>query len=88
MLRTVAAILVAGSFALPAFAQPAEIVCDDFLGMDNADQMGAIAEIQTMMSEQQAGGEAMTADAIHERLTADCASRPDALIVDVVKEAN
>jgi hypothetical protein len=86
MLRKVAAILLAGGFALPAFAQPAEIVCDDFLGMDNAAQMESIAEIQTMMSEQQLGGEAMTAEAIHERLTADCKSRPDALVVEVLKE--
>ena len=88
MFRTVAATLLVGAFALPAFAQPAEIVCDDFLGMDNAAQMEAVAEIETMMSEQQMGGEAMTAAAIHERLTADCKSRPDARVVDVLKEAN
>ena len=47
-----AALLVSG-FAVPAFAQSAEIVCDDFLGLDNAKQMETIAEVQTMMSEQQ-----------------------------------
>lgn len=87
MIRSLSAGLLAVCFAAPAFAQPAEIVCDDFLGLDNAKQMETIAELQTMMSEQQMGGEAMTAEAIHERLTADCKSKPDALVVEVMKAA-
>ena len=33
-----------------------------------------------------ASAENLTAEAIHEKLAADCVSRPDALIVDVIKE--
>ncbi len=87
MIRSLAAALLVSGFAVPAFAQSAEIVCDDFLGLDNAKQMETIAELETMMSEQQMGGEAMTADAIHERLTADCKSKPDALVIEVMKAA-
>jgi hypothetical protein len=90
MKRILMAAGLAGSFALPAFAQPAEIVCDDFLGMDNAQQMAIMAEMQGQLSEQAVtapGGGEWTAEAIHERLTADCASQPDVLIVDVIKAA-
>jgi hypothetical protein len=86
MMRIALAASVAAVLAMPAFAQPEEIVCDNFLGMDNGAQMEAIAEIQTMSSEMQAGGETMSAAQIHERLTADCKSRPDALVMEVYKE--
>jgi hypothetical protein len=88
MKRIVLAAALAAAAAMPAFAQPMEIVCDDFLGLDNAAQMEAIAEIQTATSEMDNQGNNMTAEQIHERLTADCASRPDALVVEVVKEMN
>jgi hypothetical protein len=90
MTRTLVVAFLAGSLALPAFAQSDTIVCDDFLGMDNAQQMETLAEIQNMMSEEQASetgmGGQMTAEQIHERLTADCQSKPDALVVEVMKE--
>lgn len=88
MMRIVVAAALAAAVALPAFAQPMEIVCDDFLGLDNAAQMEAIAAIQTETSEMDNQGGNLTADQIHERLTADCASRPDALVVEVVREMN
>jgi hypothetical protein len=87
MMRIALAAAAAVTLALPAFAQPEQIVCDNFLGMDNAQQMETIAEIQTMTSEMQAGGETMEASQIHERLTADCKSRPDALLIEVYQEA-
>jgi hypothetical protein len=90
MKRFIAAAALASSFALPAFAQPAEIVCDDFLGMDNAQQMATIAELEGQLSEMaltEPGGGAWTAEQVHERLTADCVSQPDVLIVDVLKTA-
>jgi hypothetical protein len=87
MKRILAVAALVGSFALPAFAQPETIVCDDYLGMDNTQQMAAIAEIETAASEMAAGADTMTADQIHERLAADCKSQPDALIVEIVKEA-
>lgn len=87
MMRIAFATAVAAVVAMPAFAQPEEIVCDNFLGMDNAQQMETLAEIQTMTSEMQAAADGnMTAEQIHERLTADCKSRPDALVVEVYKE--
>lgn len=86
MKRIVIAAALATAFGLPAFAQPMEIVCDDFLGMDNAAQMEAIAAIQTETSEMDNQGGNLTADQIHERLAADCKSQPDALVVEVVKE--
>jgi hypothetical protein len=87
MRRILAAAALAASFALPAFGQGAEIVCDDFLGMDNAQQMAALAEIEGQAAEMDLGAD-FNAAAIHERLTADCVSQPDVLIVDVIKAMN
>jgi hypothetical protein len=69
---------------MPAMAQM-EVVCDDYLAMDNAAQMAAIAELESMTGEM-ASQQDLTAEGIHEKLAADCAARPDALIVDVIKE--
>ena len=84
MKRILITAAVLGSIAMPAMAQM-EVVCDDYLGMDNTAQMAAIAELESMTSEM-ASQENLTAEAIHEKLAADCVSRPDALIVDVIKE--
>ena len=86
MTRILAASALATFFAVPAFAQGLEIVCDDFLALDNAQQMATLAEIQGQMSEMDTASNTMTAEQIHEKLTADCASRPDVLVVDVIKE--
>ena len=88
MKRIITASALATFFAVPAFAQGLEIVCNDFLGMDNAQQMASLAEIQGQMSEMDTSSNTMTAEQIHERLTADCASQPDVLVVDVIKEMN
>jgi hypothetical protein len=85
MKRIVAAAALAASFGLPAFGQGVEIVCDDFLAMDNAQQMATLAEIEGQAAEMDLGPD-FSAAAIHEKLTADCASRPTMLIVDVIKE--
>jgi hypothetical protein len=53
--------------------------------MDNAQQMATLAEIEGQAAEMDLGPD-FSAAAIHEKLTADCASRPTALIVDVIKE--
>ena len=52
--------------------------------MDNAKQMETIAAIESETSEM-AKNEALTADAIHEKLAADCANQVDVLVIDVVK---
>jgi hypothetical protein len=85
MTRILAASALATVVAVPAFAQGVELVCDDFLGMDNAQQMASVAEIQGQMSEMDTASNTFTAEQIHERLTADCASQPDVLVIDVVK---
>ena len=69
--------------AAPAFAQM-EVTCGDYSIMDNAKQMETIAAIESETSEM-AKNEALTADAIHEKLTADCANQVDVLVIDVVK---
>jgi hypothetical protein len=67
----------------PAFAQM-EVTCGDFTLMDNAKQMETIAALEAETSEM-AKSEALTADAIHEKLAADCKDKVDVLVIDVVK---
>jgi hypothetical protein len=52
--------------------------------MDNAKQMETIAALESETS-QMDGGEALTAEAIHEKLAADCEGKVDVLVIDVVK---
>ena len=52
--------------------------------MDNAKQMETIAAIEAETS-QMAHEESLTADAIHEKLAADCKDKVDVLVIDVVK---
>jgi len=67
----------------PAFAQM-EVTCGDYSLMDNAKQMETIAALESEAGEM-AGGEALTADAIHEKLAAECKDKVDVLIIDVIK---
>jgi hypothetical protein len=67
----------------PAFAQM-EVTCGDYALMDNAKQMETIAAIESETS-QMAKSEALTADAIHEKLAADCKDQVDVLVIEVVK---
>jgi hypothetical protein len=69
--------------AAPAFAQM-EVTCGDYSAMDNAQQMETIAALESEAGEM-AGGEALTADAIHEKLAAECKDKIDVLIIDVIK---
>ncbi len=69
--------------AAPAFAQM-EVTCGDYSLMDNAKQMETIAALESEAGEM-AGGEALTADAIHEKLAAECKDKVDVLIIDVIK---
>ena len=66
-----------------AFAQE-EVTCGDYSIMDNAQQMETIAAIESLTSEM-ASEEQLTADAIHEKLAADCKDKVDVLVIDVVK---
>ena len=83
MKTALAATALVVSFGLPAFAQM-EVTCGDYTLMDNAKQMETIAALESETSEM-AKNENLTADAIHEKLTADCKDKVDVLVIDVVK---
>ncbi len=74
---------IVGCLALPALAQE-EVTCGDYSMMDNAQQMQTIAEIESATSEMNKENQ-LTADAIHEKLAADCKDQVDMLVIDVVK---
>jgi hypothetical protein len=67
----------------PAFAQM-EVTCGDYSIMDKAPQMETFAALEAETS-QMTSSEAMTADAIHEKLAADCKDQVDMLVIDVIK---
>ena len=69
--------------AAPAFAQE-EVTCGDYSLMDNAKQMETIASLESLTSEM-ASEEQLTADAIHEKLAAECKDKVDVLVIDVIK---
>jgi hypothetical protein len=84
MLRMLLPAAFAVALAAPAFAQNLEVTCGDYTLMDNAKQMETIAALESETS-QMDGGEALTAEAIHEKLAADCEGKVDVLVIDVVK---
>ena len=67
----------------PAFAQM-EVTCGDYTMMDNAKQMETIAALEAETS-QMASEQNLTAQAIHEKLAAECQGQVDMLVVDVMK---
>ena len=73
----------AGLLGAPAFAQM-EVTCGDFTLMDNAKQQETLAALESETS-QMATEQNLTAEAIHQKLTADCEGKVDVLIVDVIK---
>lgn len=79
----VAAALVT-AFGAPAFAQM-EVTCGDYSLMDNAKQMETLAALE-LQAKAEAGTEFnMSAEAMHEKLAAECKDKVDVLIIDVVK---
>ena len=69
--------------AAPAFAQM-EVTCGDYSIMDNAKQMETIANLESLTSEMATENQ-LTADAIHEKLAAECKDKVDVLVIDVIK---
>jgi len=69
--------------AAPAFAQE-EVTCGDYTLMDNAKQMETIAALEAQTSEMSKENQ-LTADAIHEKLAAECKDKVDVLVIDVVR---
>lgn len=84
MARMLLSAAVACALVTPAFAQNLEVTCGDYTLMDNTKQMETIAALESETS-QMDGGEALTADQIHEKLAAECKDKVDVLVVDVVK---
>jgi hypothetical protein len=76
-------IAAAGLLSGPAFAQM-EVTCGDYTLMDNAKQMETLAALESETSEM-AAEQNLTADAIHQKLAAECEGKVDVLIVDVIK---
>ena len=79
-LIVIAALAVAGS---PAFAQM-EVTCGDYTLMDNAKQMETLAALESETS-QMATEQQLTAEAMHQKLAAECEGKVDVLIIDVIK---
>ena len=52
--------------------------------MDNAKQMETIAALESQTSEMSKENQ-LTADAIHEKLAAECKDKVDVLVIDVIK---
>ena len=69
--------------ARPAFAQM-EVTCGDYSLMDNAKQMETIAALESETS-QMASEQHLTAEAIHEKLAADCEDKVDVMVIEVIK---
>ena len=70
MRNIVIAAALAASVGAPAFAQM-EVTCGDYSIMDNAQQMETIAALESEAS-QMSAEQNLTADAMHEKLAADC----------------
>ena len=84
MKRMLLTAAIVGGMAGPVFAQAETVTCGDYSAMDNAAQMETIASLESLTSEMQRD-EALTADAIHEKLAADCKDQVDMLVIEVVK---
>jgi hypothetical protein len=74
---------LAAAAGSPAFAQ-LEVTCGDYTLMDNAQQMETIAALESETS-QMAAEQQLTAEAIHQKLAAECEGQVDMLIIDVIK---
>ncbi len=83
MMRLLVTTAVTACLAVPAFAQM-EVTCGDFSAMDNAQQQETLAALESETS-QMASEQNLTADAIHEKLTADCQGKEDVLVIEVIR---
>ena len=73
----------AASIGAPAFAQM-EVTCGDYTLMDNAQADGD--DRGARVRDQPDGVRAaLTAEAIHEKLAADCEGQVDVMVIEVIK---
>jgi hypothetical protein len=61
-----------------------EVTCGDYTLMDNAKQMETLAALESETS-QTASEQNLTAEAMHQKLAAECEGKVDVLVVDVIK---
>jgi predicted porin len=85
IITTAFALAAAAPFGAASAQDAATLVCADYAALDNAGQMAAIADIEALNS-QMATSQDMSADEIHEQLTAECGNAPDALVADAWKK--
>jgi hypothetical protein len=77
------AVMTVSIVAAPAFAQM-EVTCGDYTLMDNAKQMETIAALESETG-QMATEQNLTAEAIHQKLAAECQGKVDVLVVEVIR---
>ena len=79
------ATVVAGAFAVPAFAQDvASMACSDYAKLDDAGKMALMADLQSMNAEMASSQEVSSQD-IASYLNTECASKPDRMLSDAMK---
>jgi hypothetical protein len=79
------ALAIAAPFGAASAQDAATLACADYAAMDNAGQMAAVAEIESLNSEM-ATSQEVSSEEIHQKLTAECGAAPDALVADVWKK--
>jgi len=85
IITTAFALAIAAPFSAASAQDAATLVCADYAAMDNAGQMAAVAEIESMNAEMATSQDVSSAE-IHQKLTAECGAAPDALVADVWKK--
>jgi hypothetical protein len=85
IIPTAFALAIAAPFDAASAQDAAALVCADYAGLDNAGQMAAIADIESMNAEMATSQDVSSAE-IHQQLTAECGSAPDALVADAWKK--
>ena len=83
MKRMLPCLLGACLLGAPVYAQM-EVTCGDYTLMDNAKQMETLAALESETS-QMASEQNLTAEAMHQKLAAECEGKVDVLVVDVIK---
>jgi hypothetical protein len=85
IITTAFALAIAAPFGAASAQDAAALVCADYAAMDNAGQMAAVAEIESLNSEMASSQNVSSAE-IHAKLTEECGAAPDALVADIWKK--
>ena len=85
IITTAFALAIGAPFGAASAQDAATLVCADYAALDNAGQMAALADIESMNAEM-ASGQDVSSEEIHQQLTAECGAAPDALVADAWKK--